>query len=646
MKTISIDIETYSSVNLAKCGVYKYAQAPDFEILLFAYSINHGPVVVVDVANGEQIPPHVLDALIDEQVTKWAFNASFERVCLSVFLGLEKGVYLDPISWRCTMIWSAYMGLPLSLEQVGKVLRLDEQKMGEGKDLIRYFCLPCKPAKTNNHRTRNQPRHDTYRWGLFKEYNARDVEVEKAINTRLTKYPLPEHVWEEYVLDQQINDRGIKIDKPFVNAAISINMQTRQCYVKELCELTGLENPNSVTQIRTWLKTHGVQTESLDKKTVNQLLKTADPKTAKVLVLRQKLAKSSTRKYEAMINAACDDDRCRGMFQFYGANRTGRWSGRLVQLQNLPRNTMKDLNQARTLVRQENIDALDLLYSDIPSVLSELVRTAFIPSKNMRFYVADFSAIEARVIAWLANEKWRIKAFQNGEDIYCMSATHMFGVLVEKHGVNSELRHKGKITELACGYGGSTGALKAMGALEMGIKEEELQSLVDAWRVANPNIVNLWWDIDAAVKNAIKQHSTTRTHGITIRYRNGMLFVILPSGRCLAYVKPEIGVNKFGSESVTYEGVGVSKKWGRIESYGPKFVENIVQAIARDLLAHAIDNLKHLNIVAHVHDEIIIEASTNTSLKQICETMSQVPNWAEGLNLNADGYVCDFYKKD
>ena len=662
MKTISIDIETFSDINLAKCGVYKYAESPAFEILLFGYSVDGGEVQVVDLAQGEHIPNAILDALTDESVTKWAFNASFERVCLSRYL-CDLGMSLDPFrdhhplsqdcarflnpaGWKCSMVWSAYMGLPLSLEGAGAVLKLDSQKIKEGKDLIRYFCVPCKETKSNGGRTRNLPQHAPDKWALFKSYNKRDVEVEMAIQERLKKYPVPEPIWDEYHLDQEINDRGIAIDRTLAENAIVIDARSRDSLMAVLKEKTGLENPNSVIQMIGWLEQHGMKTDSLGKKQVEKLLKTAEEPLRSVLLLRQKLAKSSVRKYQAMGMTACEDGRARGMFQFYGANRTGRFAGRHIQLQNLPQNHMSDLADARALVRSGNYDALELLYDDIPDTLSQLIRTAFVPQDGRKFIVADFSAIEARVLAWLAGEKWRMQVFADGKDIYCSSASRMFGVPVEKHGINGHLRQKGKIAELALGYGGSVGALKSMGALEMGLTEEELQPLVNAWRNANPMITALWWNIDRAVKTTVREHISTEAAGLKFTYESGFLFMRLPSGRRLAYVKPRMGINKFGSESVTYEGVGATKKWERLESYGPKFCENAIQAIARDILMYAMQTLRNCSIVAHVHDELIIEADRRMSLSAVCEQMCRTPPWAKGLLLRADGYECDFYKKD
>jgi len=650
MKSISIDLETRSSVDISKSGVYRYAEAEDFAILLFGYAVDGGTVEVVDLANGEQIPQEILDALTDESVIKWAFNANFERVCLSRYLS-DLGIALDPFrdnhplskectrflnprSWRCTMIWSAYMGLPLSLAAVGRVLGLEEQKMTEGKSLIRYFSTPPFHKPTGE------------RWELFKSYNRRDVEVEIAIQKRLSKYPVPQSVWDEYVLDQEINDRGIRLDMPLVENAVQIDTITKEKLMESLKTLTGLENPNSVAQMKEWLKERGVETQSLDKKSVTALLKTAQSPVSDVLVLRQQLAKSSVKKYQAMRNAACADSRARGMFQFYGANRTGRFAGRIVQLQNLPQNHLSDLKCARDLVRQGNYAALEMLYDSVPDVLSQLIRTAFIPKEGRKFIVADFAAIEARVLSWLAKERWRMDVFEGDGDIYCATAGRMFHCNVVKHGENGHLRQKGKQAELACGYGGSVGALKAFGALESGMKEDELKPLVDAWRSANPNIVDFWWAVDRAAKDCIKERSTKVTHGIRFIYQSGMMFIELPSGRRLSYVKPRIGENQFGGESITYMGLDLSKQWTRIESYGPKLVENITQAISRDILCYAMQTLRTMDIVAHVHDEFIIECDERIDLSAVCVQMARTPPWAEGLLLRADGFECKFYQKD
>ncbi len=642
MRFISIDIESYSDVDLSKCGVYKYSSSPNFEILLFGYSVDGGDVQVVDLCQGEKIPADILGALSDESVTKWAFNAMFERVCLSNYLG----EWLEPESWKCSMVWSATLGLPLSLENVGAVLGLEKQKLSEGKDLIRYFCVPCKPTKTNGGRTRNLPEHDREKWEQFKAYNLRDVEAEMQIQQRLARFPVPDFVWEEYWQDQEINDRGIGVDMEMVAQAIAMDGRSKLELSAAMQELTELENPNSVQQMKQWLLENGVETDSLDKKTVAELLKTAPEPLGEALALRQQLAKSSVKKYQAMENAVCADRRAHGMFQFYGANRTGRFSGRIIQLQNLPQNHIPDLAQARELVKAGDYDAVSLLYEDIPDTLSQLIRTAFVPQDGRKFIVADFSAIEARVIAWIAGERWRLRVFEGGGDIYCASASQMFHVPVEKHGVNGHLRQKGKIAELALGYGGATGALVSMGALEMGLAEEELQPLVSAWRDSNPSITEFWWAVDRAVKECIKKRAPTETHGIRFSYERGMLFITLFSGRRLAYVKPGIGENRFGGESVTYMGVGGTKKWERLESYGPKFVENIVQAVSRDILCYAMKTLRTCSIVAHVHDEIIIEADRRMSLAAVCEQMGRTPPWAEGLLLRADGYECDFYQKD
>ncbi len=646
MKTLSIDIETYSSVNLAKSGVYRYVESPDFEIILFGYSVDGGSVHVVDLACGEKIPPEVIDTLMDETVTKWAFNANFERVCLSRFLGLPTGEYLDPVSWKCSMVWAATMGLPLSLEGVGSVLKLDKQKLTEGKDLIKYFCQPCAPTKSNGQRSRNYPYHAPDKWSAFKKYNARDVETEMSIQEKLAMFAVSDSVWDEYQLDQEINDRGVALDMTLVQEAIAMDGRSRSELTTAMKHLTELENPNSVQQMKQWLADNGMETETLSKKAVAELMKTASPELSDVLSIRQQLAKSSVRKYQAMQNAVCSDGRARGMFQFYGANRTGRWAGRIIQMQNLPQNHLEDLAEARALVRCGDFDALEMLYEDVPDTLSQLIRTAFVPRTDAKFIVSDFSAIEARVIAWLAGEQWRQDVFAKGGDIYCASASQMFKVPVEKHGVNGHLRQKGKIAELALGYGGSVGALKAMGALEMGLTEDELPPLVDAWRQSNPHIVKFWWDVDRAAMEAVRHKHTNETHGIVFTCRSGMLFITLPSGRQLVYVKPRIGENKFGGSCVTYEGVGGTKKWERLDSYGPKFVENIVQATARDILCYAMQTLRCCSIVMHIHDEVVIEADTHMSLDAVCQQMGRTPPWAKGLLLRADGYETDFYKKD
>ena len=660
IKYLSIDLETKSGTDLGKSGVYRYSEDPEFAILLFGYSVNGSEVSVVDMACGEQIPEEVLRAVVDESVVKWAFNAAFERICLSAWLRKHRcdlfssysipedsvGNYLNPVSWRCSMVWAAYIGLPLSLEGVGAVLKLQDQKMAEGKALIKFFSVPCKPTVANGGRRWNLPEHAPDKWDLFKSYNKRDVEVEMGIQKKLSRFPVPESVWDEYHLSEEINDRGIALDREMVRQAIALDDLSRDELSAEMQRLTQMENPNSVAQMKQWLAEHGLEVESLEKKAVRELLKTAPPELAKALELRQQLARSSVKKYIAMENCVCADGRCRGMFQFYGANRSGRWAGRLVQLQNLPQNHIPDLANARSLVKAGDYDMLCLLYEDVPDTLSQLIRTAFVPKPGYKFIVSDFSAIEARVIAHLAGEKWRTEVFLNNGDIYCASASAMFHVPVVKHGENGHLRQKGKIAELALGYGGSVGALKAMGALDMGLTEEELQPLVNAWRESNPNIVAFWWAVDDAVKKAIRGRTETETHGLRFLYQSAMLFITLPSGRRLAYVKPKIGVNKFGGESVTYEGVGTAKKWERIESYGPKFVENIVQAISRDILCYAMRTLSHCFICGHVHDELIIEASKGVDLKAVCEQMGRVPPWLPGAVLRADGYETEWYRKD
>ena len=661
MKNISIDIETFSSVDLTRCGVYKYAESPDFQILLFGYSVDGGEVQVIDLASGESIPEDVLAALTDDDVTKWAFNANFERVCLSRHLAdlglsldpfhdnhlLSTGCarFLNPAGWRCTMVWSAYLGLPLSLAGAGAVLGLDKQKMSEGKELIRYFCQPCVPSKTNGGRTRNLPSHDRQKWETFKAYNIRDVETEMAIQHRLRNYPVPEQVWDQYHQDQEINDRGIALDMELVENAIQMDTQSRNELTAAIQRLTALENPNSVQQMKAWLADNGLETETLGKKAVAELLQDCPPELREVLLLRQQLAKSSVKKYIAMKNAVCADGRARGMFMFYGANRTGRFSGRLIQLQNLPQNKMPDLGVARDLVRSGDYEQVKLLYDDVPDTLSQLIRTAFIPAPGYKFVVSDFAAIEARVIAWLAGEAWRQKVFLEGGDIYCASASAMFHVPVVKHGINGHLRQRGKVAELALGYGGSVGALKAMGALEMGVPEEELKPLVDAWRDSNPNIVRLWWDVDRAVMEAVIDKSETETHGIRFTCTSGMLFITLPSGRRLSYVKPQIGTNQYGGDAITYMGIDATKHWSRIETFGGKLVENCVQAISRDILCYAMQTLRTSRIVAHVHDELIIECPPEVSLQAVSEQMGRTPPWAPGLVLRADGDEMTYYQK-
>ena len=660
MKELDIDLETYSDIDLLKAGVYRYSESDAFEILLFGYAVDGGPVQIVDLALGEEIPVAILEALTDNRVLKWAHNCAFERVCLSAWLRRHHpeyfksysvpedtvGNYLDPASWRCSMIWASTLGLPRSLKGVGTVLNLADQKMTEGADLLRYFCVPCRPTIKNGGRTRNLPSDDPEKWETFKAYNLRDVRVELAVKERLAHYPVPDFLWDEFCLDQEINDRGVALDMTLVQQAIDMDARSRGELTEGMKELTDLENPNSVIQMKQWLTEQGLEIESLGKKEVAEVVKTAPPELRKVLLLRQQLARSSVKKYQAMQHAVCADGRARGAFQFYGASRTGRWAGRLIQLQNLPQNHLPDLEQARSLVRAGDYEAVEMCYEDVPDTLSQLVRTAFIPKPGCRFLVADFSAIEARVLAWLAGEKWRQEVFASGGDIYCASASQMFKVPVEKHGINGHLRQKGKIAELALGYGGSIGALKAMGAIELGLTEDELQPLVSMWRSANPNIIKLWKDVDRAAMNAVREHSDSTVAGIRFSCHSGMLFITLPSGRRLAYVKPRIGTNQFGNDCITFEGTGSAKKWERMESYGPRFVENIVQATSRDILCYAMKTLRHCFITMHIHDELVIEAGPGLSLEAVCEQMSRTPPWAAGLQLRADGYETPFYKKD
>ena len=648
IKKLSIDIECQSSIDLAKCGVYKYASSPDFSILLFAVSVDEGPVTVFDLACSEELPKVIIEAVASPSVIKYSYNAGFERICISEWLRrnhpgcLGGRRYLDPASWRCDLVLAAYNGLPLSLAQVGAVLGLEQQKMKEGRDLIRYFCTPSRTAG----RDWNLPGHAPEKWDLFKQYNQRDVEVELQIHKRLSNYPVPDSVWDEYHLSEEINDRGIMIDRRLVEQAVWIDELIKADITEKMRKATGLENPNSVIQLKGWLSEKGIRTESLGKKDVQELIRTVPKEIADILSLRLMLAKSSVKKYQAMLNSVCDDGRCHGMFFFYGANRTGRFAGRIIQLQNLYRNSMPDLEQARELVKAGDYETLSMLYDNIPEVLAQLIRTAFIPAPGYTFIVADFSAIEARVLSFLAGETWRSDVFRNNGDIYCASASQMFHVPVEKHGVNGHLRQKGKIAELALGYGGSSGALKAMGALEMGLSEDELLSLVDSWRNANPHIVQYWWQIDQAVKQAVKCRIPTKVGPLKICCRSGMLFIDLPSGRRLAYAKPQIGMNRFGGESITYMGLDSAKKWTRLESYGPKFVENIVQAVSRDILCYAMRSLKNFRIVGHVHDELIIECPAFQTVEEICQAMGRTPAWLPGICLRADGYECSFYMKD
>ena len=655
---ITIDIETKSDKDISKCGIYAYTDTPYFDILLFAYSIDGQPVQVVDTANGEEIPENVLVALVDENVIKRAFNVNFERVCLSKYLrknypqyfqsySIDEdtvGDFLNPESWHCSMIHARTLGLPSSLAEVGKVLGIEQQKMTEGKTLIKFFCVPYDTIDgvPQFHNPKDYPD----KWEIFKAYNKRDVEAELEIDRKLSRFPVPDFIWQEFYLDQEINDRGILVDMQLADKAIGLDAEAKEELTAEMKRLTGVENPNSVYQLLDWLETQGYKSDSLGKTQVQELIKTAKEPVKSVLQMRLQLSKSSVKKYTAMKNTACSDNRARGMFSFYGASRTGRWAGRNVQLQNLPQNHLPDLTEARELVKYSSFEDIQMLYDDVPDTLSQLIRTAFIPRQGMKFIVADFSAIEARVIAWLAGEEWRMKAFANGEDIYCASASKMFGVPVVKHGENGQLRQKGKISELACGFGGSVGAMKAMGADSLGLSDTELKQIVTDWREASPHITELWWAVDRAVKKAVKEKTATKTHGLLFSYEAGFLFIRLPSGRRLAYAKPYIGKNKFGGESVTYMGINAQKKWDRLESYGPKFVENCVQGIARDLLMYSMQTLSQYFIVGHIHDEIILECPEGTKLEEICQQMARTPDWAKGLLLRADGYECSFYKKD
>lgn len=655
IETLSIDLETKSSENINVCGVYKYTESADFDILLFGVSINRGPVFVYDLACGETMPDELLAALSDEQVIKYAYNASFERICLSAwlrknhpqyFIPYEPGsLYLSPKSWRCTMVWGAYDGLPFGLERAGAVLNLPEQKLKEGKELIQFFCCPCKPTKANGERTWNLPEHAPDKWNEFKKYNERDVEVEMTIQERLQWFPMPDSVWSEYHLDQIINDRGIMIDHEMAAQALKIDVLSREELLFFLKEKTGLANPNSATQMKAYLEKQGIKTASMGKKDLAAAMKSAPEDVVGVLSAYQQLSKTSVRKYQTMLNVVCADGRCHGMFQFYGANRSGRWSSKIIQLQNLPQNHIEDLDKARALVKAGEYTTIKKKYSSIPDVLSELIRSAFIPRPGYKFIVSDFSAIEARVLSFLADEKWRVEVFHNGRDIYCESASRMFGVPVEKNGQNAHLRQKGKVAELGLGFGGSAGALKNMGALEMGLKEIELKPLVDAWREANPHIVAYWWAVDDAAKKAIKLRKPYKVGNIIFHVEKGMLFITLPSGRRLAYAHPRIEPNKFGGESVTYMGIDATKHWSTIESYGPKFVENIVQGTSRDILAYAMGTLRDRFICGHVHDELIIECPVDTTVGEICEQMGKTPPWLPGIELRADGYECMFYQK-
>ena len=649
MKKLSCDIETFSDVDLIRCGVYKYADSPNFEMLLFAYAVDDGDVNIIDVAGGEELPEEIIQAIKSDTVVKTAYNAQFERVCLSRYLKLPEGEYLNPQSWYCTAVQAAELALPLSLADVGSVLGLERQKMTEGKELIKYFCVPCKPTKSNGNRTRNRPCHDINKWETFKKYCMRDVDVERQIADKLKMYPISDEEHRLYVLDQIINDRGVLVDCELAGQAVKLNSIQTAVAVEQAYMITGLENPNSVTQLKQWLKENGVEIESMSKKAVKSLADETDGDVSKMLKLRLLMAKTSVKKYEAVIRSVCSDNRVHGMMRFCGANRTGRWSGNILQPQNLPQNHLPDLTLARDIVKDGDFEMLDMMFGNVPNVLSELIRTVLITKPNHRFIVADFSAIEARVLAWIAGEQWRIDTFKNGGDIYCASASKMFKVPVEKNGVNGELRQKGKISELACGYGGSVGALKNMGAVEMGVQENELQGLINDWRNANPHIVRFWYEVGNAAMKAIKEKTTVPLGKLVFAYERGILFIRLPSGRRLSYIKPRIGTNRFGGDSITYMGINSAKKWDRLETFGGKLTENIVQGTARDLLANALINAANAgyDTVFHVHDEIICEVPNGYgSVDELCRLMCIKPEWADGLPLNADGFECEYYKKE
>lgn len=645
MKKLSIDIETFSDIDLIKCGVYKYADSPAFEILLFAYSVDDGEIHIVDLVSGEELPEEIAEAIKSDTVIKTAFNAQFERVCLSKHLG----ILLDPSSWYCTAVQAAELSLPSSLADVGAALGLERQKMTEGKELIKYFCVPCKPTKSNGSRTKNMPWDAPEKWTLFKEYCKRDVDVERQIAKKLDMYPISESEHRLYVLDQNINDRGVLVDLELARQAVKLNSIQTAVATEQAYTLTGLENPNSVAQLKAWFTENGVEIESLSKKAVAALADETDGDIQEMLHLRLLMSKTSVKKYEAVMRSVCKDNRVRGMMRFCGASRTGRWSGQILQVQNLPQNHSPDLTLARDIVKDGDFELLDMTFGNVPNVLSELIRTVLIPKSYHRFIVADFSAIEARVLSWLAGEQWRLDTFRNGGDIYCASASQMFRVPVEKHGVNGHLRQKGKISELACGYGGSVGALKNMGAVDMGVPEDELQGLINDWRNANPHIVKLWTEVGNTAMKAIKEKTIVSLGKLVFMYERGILFIRLPSGRRLSYIKPRIGTNRFGGDSITYMGVSASKKWERLETFGGKLVENIVQAIARDLLASAMMNVANAgyDIVFHVHDEIIAEVPDGQgSVDEMCMLMSINPDWADGIPLSADGYECEYYRKD
>ena len=649
VRNLSIDIETYSDVDLSKCGVYKYVEG-DFHILLFAYAFDDEDVKIVDLACGEELPQEVLDAIDDPNVIKWAWNAQFERTCIGHYLGRV----LSPDSWRCSMVHAASLSLPLSLKEAAKALKTGEQKDKAGENLIRYFSVPCKPTKSNDGRTRNLPEHNPEGWQQFKDYCVQDVRTERDIRKRLEVFPLMEHEWDYYHMDQRINDRGVLIDKQLVEQAIACDLMLSDAMTKKAYELTGLENPNSVSQLKIWLQERGINVDSLGKKEVAAMITdldkhSCDQEALDMLKLRLQMAKSSVKKYQAADRCTCADGRARGLFQFSGANRTQRWSGRNIQLQNLPQNHISTLDEARELVKMGCFDMVESIYGNTPDILSQLIRTMLIAKPGCKFIVADFSAIEARVLAWLAGEEWRMEAFKNGEDIYCASASQMFGVPVVKHGINGELRQKGKVAELACGYGGAAGALISMGALDMGLSEDELPDLIDDWRNSNPKIVQFWWDIEKAAIESIKDHKDRQVGRIGVSFSNNTLWLQLPSGRRLAYVKPKLQPNRFGRISITYEGLGQNNKWSRIETYSGKLVENITQATARDLLAEAMWRIENagLDIVGHVHDEVILEVPEDgVTVEKVCQVMNQNPKWADGIVLNSAGYHGFYYFKD
>jgi DNA polymerase len=641
MDTLAIDIETYSDVSLPDCGVHRYAASEQFEIILFAYSLNDEPTQIIDLASGEKIPDEIMEYLTDDSVIKTAYNAAFERNCINRFFGLS----LKPEGWRCTLVQASMLSLPLSLEGVGEALNLDKKKMSEGKDLIRYFCMPCKPTKANGGRTRNRPSDAPEKWELFKTYCIRDVDVEKQIRNKLAKFPIPDREQELYCMDQRINDRGIMVDQELIGHAVACDLLYKETVTKKAYEISGLENPNSVLQLKDWLNEKGIEVDSLAKAVVEELVENTQGDVAEMMKLRLAMSKTSVKKYEAMERSVCPDGRVHGLLQFYGANRTGRWAGRLVQIHNLPQNHMEDLELARSLVKEGRYDLVELLYDSTPEVLSELIRTAFVARPGCRFIVSDFSAIEARVMGYLAGEGWVMEEFRGAGKIYEQTASKMFHIPIGEITKGSPYRARGKVASLACQYGGAEGALISMGALNF-VEEEELKGLVQSWRTANPHIVNYWHEIDGAVKAAVKERKMTKIGMVTVYYQSGMLKIALPSGRVLSYVRPRMTVNRFGSESVSYEGIGTNRKWTRIESYGAKFCENIVQATSRDILCYAMRTLRCCSIVMHIHDEVVIEADRRMSLQAVCDQMGRTPPWAKGLRLRADGYETDFYKKD